>query len=203
MAFDSYSDLKIAIASWLVRDDLTTQIPDFVALAESKINRDLRVREMITTATGTVTDSALAIPDDYIEALMFVLDTANDLPLEYRPISDSQFRVAGSTSGQPRWFSVVGDEFRFFPSPDGEYTYTLDYYAKVPALSSTNTTTWLLAKAPDLYLFAALAEAYAYLLEEDRQAYWENRYQAAKAALQFVDQRSKRTDAPHRARVLA
>jgi hypothetical protein len=39
MAINNYTELVAAIAEWLARDDLTARIPDFVTLAEAKINR--------------------------------------------------------------------------------------------------------------------------------------------------------------------
>lgn len=202
MPFSTYSGLRAAVADWLVRTDLTTQIIDFVALAEARINRDLRVREMVSQASDTVSTQTLAVPSDFIEVLRFTLDTASDLPLEYRPVEDSEQRVAGVSSGQPRWFSIVGSSFRFYPAPDGEYTYTLDYYAKVPALASTSSN-WLLAKAPDLYLAASLVEGFGFLMEPDNQAAWDVRYQRSLAALHAAEARSKRTSGPHRMRVVA
>ena len=42
MALTTYTGLKASIADFLNRDDLTSVIPDFVALAEAQINRDIR-----------------------------------------------------------------------------------------------------------------------------------------------------------------
>jgi len=45
MSFTSYSDLQTTIAGYLARTDLTTQIPDFIRLAETRLRRDLRILE--------------------------------------------------------------------------------------------------------------------------------------------------------------
>lgn len=203
MALATYNDLQSAVASWLARTDLTSVIPDFITLAEARINRALRVREMITEATGSVSAATLSVPSDFVETFTLTLDTEDDRPLEYRPAEDSQLRVAGTISGQPIWFTVIGSNFHFYPTPDGTYSYTLEYYAKVPALSSTLTTNWLLTKAPDLYLFGSLAEASAYLHEEEREAYWSAKFNAVKAALNGAENRTKRTSGPIRMRVVA
>ena len=42
MAITTYAELKSSIANWLNRDDLTAVIPDFIALAEAQIARDIR-----------------------------------------------------------------------------------------------------------------------------------------------------------------
>ena len=59
MALDTYNELKLEIASFLNRDDLTSQLDTFIDLTETRHARDLRIREMeavdtsITTVAGT------------------------------------------------------------------------------------------------------------------------------------------------------
>jgi hypothetical protein len=52
--------------------------------------------------------------------------------------------------------------------PDGAYAAVLEYFAKVPALSNSNTTTWLLTNYPNAYLFGTFAEAEAFLGADDQ-----------------------------------
>ena len=69
MAISTYSELQEAVASWLNRSDLTTTIPDFITLAESRLNRTLRLRVMETTTTLSLTASSrtVALPSAFIE----------------------------------------------------------------------------------------------------------------------------------------
>ena len=46
ISFQDYAGLKAAVADWLGRDDLTGRIPDFIALAERRMARELRLRIM-------------------------------------------------------------------------------------------------------------------------------------------------------------
>src|SRR5215475_5856007 len=66
MSIGSYNELKIAIASWLARDDLTAFIPDFITLFEASACRELRVRSAETTATLTPASGAVALPADFL-----------------------------------------------------------------------------------------------------------------------------------------
>jgi hypothetical protein len=202
VALSNYSELQTAIAKWLVRNDLTARIPDFITLAEARISRILRVRQMISQDTGTISAQAYTLPTDFVEVLRLRLDTETDKPLEYRPIEDSELRVAGVESGEPNWFSVVGGELRFYPSPDGDYDLTLDYYAKVPALSDTNTTNWLLTAAPDLYLSMSMAAAYSATLEDEREQVWMGKANAVITSMHAAEARAKRTSGPRRSRIL-
>ena len=62
MALASYADLQTAVASWLNRTDMAAYIPDFIALAEERIYRTLRVKAMETAFTGTVAAGVVALP---------------------------------------------------------------------------------------------------------------------------------------------
>ena len=51
----NYGELKIEIADTLHRSDLSDQIPRFVEKARQRLNRDLRIQEMVTRTTVTPT----------------------------------------------------------------------------------------------------------------------------------------------------
>jgi hypothetical protein len=67
MGLSTYSDLKTTIASYLGRSDLTTQIPDFIRLAEDRLRRELRIRQMlkVVTAPPTGGDATVSLPADF------------------------------------------------------------------------------------------------------------------------------------------
>ena len=83
MAINSYSTLCDAVGRWLYRDDLTSTIPDFIALAESRINRDLALRAMETSATGTLSGSSFTAPSDLSKAQRLCI-AANSQTVELR-----------------------------------------------------------------------------------------------------------------------
>ena len=58
MAISNYSELQAAVANWINRDDLTTVIPDFIRLAESRIATDLKTQHLITESTITTDASS-------------------------------------------------------------------------------------------------------------------------------------------------
>ena len=68
----NYSTLQTDVADWAMRDDLGSVIPSFIARAEEEIFKahrtPLRVREMETEATLTVTSLAAQLPADFLEA---------------------------------------------------------------------------------------------------------------------------------------
>ena len=52
MALTNYTTLKAAIANFLARDDLTSEIDDFIDLTEADFNRRLRIRAMEANTAG-------------------------------------------------------------------------------------------------------------------------------------------------------
>ena len=65
------------------------------------------------------------------------------------------------------------------PTPDGAYSAILMYYAKIPTLSDSNETNWLLTHHPDIYLYGALLHSAPYLKEDERAQTWAALYTAA------------------------
>ena len=69
MAIATYTDLQTSIANFLARSDLTAQIPDFIALAEASMSRELETRsqEKRVTANTVSGNEYLALPTDLRE----------------------------------------------------------------------------------------------------------------------------------------
>lgn len=190
MALTTYAELKTSVGDWLNRSDLTTAIPDFISLAEAQIERNLRTRQMIVRSTASLTTEYSAVPDDFLEAKTFKLDTSPPTPLQFETIdSMDNLSVVYTSSGKPAYFSVVGNQFRFIPTPDTTYTGELTYYAKLSKLSSTNTSNWLLTAAPDIYLYGALMQAAPYLQDDARITVWAALYKNGLEELKLSDDR--------------
>ena len=188
MALATYSDLLAAVASWLMRDDLTANIPDFVTLCESRTNLQLRIREMETSDTLTPSAGGVCtLPTDYIEARRVVSNVDPISVLE--SISLDRARAQYSTAGYPAFYAIQGSSLLVYPPSTS--TITLDYYATVPALSSGNTTNWLLTKAPQVYLYGTLLEAAPFLEDDNRIVTWANLYKAAMEDLHKADNRAR------------
>ena len=68
MSITNYSGLKASIANWLNRTDLTSEIPDFIELAENRIFHDVRVPTNEKTVLLTLSSDGYAtIPSDFLE----------------------------------------------------------------------------------------------------------------------------------------
>lgn len=176
MAITTYAELQASIADWLNRADLTAQIPDFIALSEARFNRTIRTRDMLTRRQATVTSEYVGLPFDFLETYQLqlpALATNTPAPLKYISPEEAAIVTANAIAGNTRYYTIIDGSFWLIPAPgDSGATLTITYYAKIPALADDNQTNWLLSKAPDLYLYAALANAAPYLNNDDRVGTW-------------------------------
>jgi hypothetical protein len=190
MALSTYSELKSSVADWLNRTDLTSAIADFVSLAEAQMERKLRTRQMLSSANATIDTEYAATPTDFLEAKSFKLTTNPVTVLGFETIDSlDNLQAQYPSSSKPRFFTVVGGQFRFLPVPDSSYTGELAYYAKLSKLSDSNTSNWLLTAAPDAYLYGTLMQAAPYLQDDARIATWSALYSSALEDLQVSDDR--------------
>jgi hypothetical protein len=169
MAITSYSTLQTAIADWLNRADLDQQIPDFIALAESTLNDVLRTSHMVDTATISLSSGRATLPTDALEIVYAQVASAEDEPLEQ--ITPQQLvmlrRARTRAAGNPKFFAVVGRQMLVTPTP-ASGSVDVDYYQKIPALTDSNTSNWLLEEAPHVYLYTALLHATPFLMDDAR-----------------------------------
>ncbi len=183
MALANYSNLKTSIANYLNRDDLTSFIPDFIALAESRMNNELRVREMetidtsITTSAGT---QAYTLPTGFIEAKYVLFKSDPNTILQYKATTDffSKFNESVA-SGKPSFFTIIGDKINLGVKPDSATSLEIGFFKKLSALSDSNTTNSILTNYPDLYLFASLAESSPFLMQDERLQVFAGLYKEA------------------------
>lgn len=168
MALDSYANLKTAVADWLNKTSLTNisaRAAEFITLFEAQASRELDTMEMVESRTVTISGEEMALPHDFAGARSFRINGNPDQPLTYA--KPEEFEGAYST-GKPTRYTVT-DKFIFDPAPDASYEARLIYRQRIPALSASRTTNWLLKKHPDAYLYGSLAQGLIYLHDEDRQ----------------------------------
>ena len=207
MAIGTYSELQTAVANWLDRDDLTLRIPEFIALAEARMNRTLRLSIMLnvdqTTLGGAAAlvggTRAYALPSGYLQMLDFHLRTSPITTLSYLTPENMNRMWAGSQGGKPLAYTIFSDNasgtpvkaVRLGPAPDSAYDYSIMFYKKIDALSVTNTTEAMLTDNPDVYLYGALLEAEPFLMNDERVQLWAAAFQESLNALQEQDNKDR------------
>ena len=129
MSISTYAELKSTIADFLARDDLTTQIPTFIQLAEGRMSRELETREQEKRATTNLTanDQYVTLPTDFREVREVKLNTDPVKVLSYFSPTNLDQTYGTNSSGRPQGFSIVGSEMKVRPIPDSSYEMEIVY----------------------------------------------------------------------------
>ena len=196
MAITTYSELQSAIGRWLHRSDLASAIPDFITLAETRFNRDLRINAMETQTSVSIAAGAISfpIPSDLIDLKLLTVNINSvEYPLRYRNLID--VIPDGGGKGTPQFYAGQGNTYRISPVADAAYTLNVYYCARIPALTDAAPSNWILTNAPDVYLYGSLIEASPYLIDDARTALWKSAYDIAVQMLQTKNDEKDYPDA--------
>ena len=199
MSVTTFAELKTSIAAWLNRSGATSftdRAGDFVTFCEADFNSKLRVRAMeqysnsaMTTATGVTT---AALPTGWLQGRsVWLAGTTPKQILRYYTPDQLHTVYVQNSSGQPKVFSIVGDNAEFGPTPDAAYDVAALFYKKLDALSDTTTSNWMLANHPDVYLYGSLKHAMPFLRHDQRMPVWESLYERALERVQRADDRDR------------
>ena len=188
MALDTFAGLKASIASWLKRTDLAAYIPDFVALAESDLRKDVRIQAMEQLESGTLTGETLAHPTRYIEARRLTVGGVN-----YRYVTPEVYAAAVDADSTQLLFTTIGQSFYILNGASGD-AYTLIYYQAFAPLSADADTNWLLTNHPGVYLWSACN--YAAVYTQDPSQGFLAQYQDAVGRLLMAEKRSAVSGGP-------
>ncbi|MFC3070516.1 phage adaptor protein [Phenylobacterium soli] len=191
MAITTYAELQAAAANWLVRADLTARIPEFIALAETRLNRALRTRlaETEQPLTGVVGARTIPLPAGFAEPLALWILRSDGSRCALR-FAEPGLLAATSLRGQPSLWGVDGGALAFDRPCDQAYGFVLRMLAKFQ-LSDAAPTNALLADWPDVYLFATLCEAAPFLRDAELAQAYAGKLEAALAEINSKEARSR------------
>lgn len=158
MALQTYSDLISAIDSYTVAAGAPADL--CIMLAEEALRPLLKhylmeKKQTLNVAAG----QSPTLPADYQEGHAILVNGCYAKPLSFR--NPNQSVELG--------YVVTGNTLEIRPVPATDYVVDLYYYARLPALSDTNPTNWLLTRFPTVYLRASLAQAYHWLKDPEAE----------------------------------
>jgi len=169
MALTNYTELKAAVASWLNITNLTDQVPDFIALAEAQMRREITsIGQVDTWAEVEVGEEGwpMSCRADEIASVSFGVK-----PLFYTPPD----RPGEAVGGEPGSYTIDGKTLRVFPTG----TVTLRVKSGFCGLSSSVPSNWILKHHPDAYLYGALMQAAPFLRDDERIGVWGSLFNGA------------------------
>ena len=90
---------------------------------------------------NTIADTEFyTLPDNYVAMRNIQLNTDPKTSLEYLTPEQMDRVRAGSTTGKPKAYSIIGNTFQLRPIPDSVYEIEMLYYKYFTGLSDSNTT---------------------------------------------------------------
>lgn len=188
----NYGELKTEITDWLGDGQFAAKVERMIELAEAEINRRLDTMDMEAIATATANnDEYLALPADFggVKSARLITTEGHEFPLRY--ITDTHMSEFPEPEKDylTRFMTIVDGQFRFYPKLDDE-TVEIRYSKRVPALSTSNTTNWLLNAHPDVYIYGSLAQAGAFA-DASKVSAWRAQFENAMHQVVSYDVRKR------------
>ena len=156
----TYAELQANVIKWLGRTtdpELPPMVPTFIFLFESKARRRLKSRVgEIRSVNSTIISEYTELPSDFIKAVSGRRVSPQPGPLKL--VSEATIDSFAQANGIPTHFAIGQKSLRLYPVPTTFVQIQLTY-TRLPSLTVSTPTNWLLDLAPDAYLYGALADA--------------------------------------------
>jgi len=197
----TYSDLKTDIQTWMQNTgtDFTNQLDTFINNTEQRLLREIDPEAFTFNKFSTLTSGNRFMnnPDDLLIIKNLLIQNGDDrIFLEMK--TDEfiyEFWPDASQTGVPKFFANFDDDSTLIaPTPNSNFTVEMQYIARIPTLSGSNTTNWLTEYADDALLYGCLSEASIFTKNMEDYALYDKRYQEIVLGLNNQSRRRRRTD---------
>lgn len=174
--YANYAAWVAGVKDWLDAAHLSdAQIGTFISLAQDRLNRDLAAWEMEATEDVGAYASLVPLPDDFNRIRQVSVDGAGI----YQASTKGEIaRRKASDDETERLFAIDAASVILWPTPIDGTAVTIDYFVKVPKISATAASNIFSSSYPDLLLWASLVEGSLFIVEDERGAIYEAKYQA-------------------------
>ena len=189
----TYQELKDAVLAFSNSQVIEQSIDTFIDLCEADMSRRIRHWRMEKRSTADLDTQYTSLPTDFYEPVRMSITSGDTYVLEAadtQMIAKERQRVSNATN-RPRLFSIIDGTIEVWPNPDATYTLEMVYVSKIDALSSSNTSNWVLQYFPDTYLYGTLLHAAPFLGEDQRLPVWSSLYDKAVEAINQDNESAK------------
>ena len=203
MSITTYAELQTVIADFLDRDDQTERIKTFIQLSEAEMSRKLRHWRMERRVNAVLDTQYTALPNDFFEPIRLSITSNDTYTLELTNLNElSNQRMRNlNTTGRPKLYAITDGTIEVWPAPDADYTVEMIYYSDIDALTTSNTSNWVLQYYPDAYLYGALIHSAPFLGEDARMTTWAALFQNAIDGINRDSEKSKYGGSGHRLKI--
>jgi hypothetical protein len=188
----NYDEVVAACYAYADRYDSETTgfVSSFIALAEARINRLLKVRQASTRAflVSILDQVYYGLPPDYAGMRNIQYNTGvNGIQVvKYRtPEQLDDMKAAGYIGSS--FYTIVADQIQLSMAIEAGIQIEISYYQKVPNLTTLAPINWVSENHPDVYVSAVTTEISLFVKDYDAAQIWNARLDKAISDLQFAD----------------
>lgn len=208
----TYAILQADLLSWSVRDDLATQAPSFIRIAEAEIGRVVKTLEMETDTTLSLTSPTYeaALPAGFLGLKHIYVSGSSSPKATYCPPDLFQELKATPTdllNNSRREFIYTIESGKIKGRADTGATnpigLNLTYFKRLDALGVSVATTTLLTDHYDIYLYAALVALWSFVGSMPDEVKYQTKFDRAVAQLGSLELARRRGSGPLQVRTPA
>jgi len=198
-----YASLQTAIRGYLDDSNLPdADVQRCIQFFEAEVDRDLRTGDQSNRTPVEGTD------EEYYTFLAGSLGlraiNVDGYPLKYETPAQIDQRVAREQLQNPAYYTIIGRDVRIVGAPKAESSPGAGdaaviqpiYYDRLPKLSDTVTSNWLLEQAPDMYLYGSLEHAELFVYDVERFQVMMSKLKQIKDSYIAADVRDRWSGAP-------
>lgn len=195
----TYNSLLTSLQAYLQRYGtlIIDNIPSWIALAQIRIPREMKILGFRQEASGTFNGTTLTTgimqkPSDWRKTIAFYVGTGTDnnthTPVFLRDYSYIRTVYPdASVTGTPRFYGDAAYNYWLVQPTPTAIPYKIPYFGTLTQLDDTTQTNWLTENAPDLLLYGSLLEAMPFIKTDERIPVWQAAFDRAKVALQTME----------------
>lgn len=206
MPFTNRTDLRVSIASWLMRPgdaELTDSVlNDIIVLMEADAFRRLDLNDVEThDAAFAVSSEFTTLPTGFKgfrRAPRLNGDPSWRLKLYSPSQMDDEFDF--TTTGDPRAYCIEANQLRLAIPPSSARTLDITYFGAPPAITDA-ASNFIMDASPDLYLYGSLVHSAPFIGEDGRMTMWKGFYEQALSTIAAADRRKKWSGTPGEMRI--
>lgn len=183
----TYDELVAAAKAYADRNDIevSENIDIFILMAESRINRTLKVYNQthrIYTTTKR-NQEFYALPEDYngMRAIQYNNAAVDGIGTDgwslklVTPEKLVELQSKPANYFDEYYYAIIGQQIQVHPTLPPSGTLEILFYRKVPNLNNVNKSNWCSETNPDIYLSGIIAEIELFVKNYDTAQLWDSR----------------------------
>lgn len=200
----TFAILQADLLSWSVRDDLATQAPSFIRIAEAEIGRVVKTLEMETDTTLTLTSPTyeVALPTGFLGLKHIYVSGAASPKATYVPptlFQEMKATPSDRLNTTTEFIYTIESGKLKGRAADGSsspVSLPITYYKRLDALSVSVATTTLLTDHYDIYLYASLVALWSFVGSLPDETKYQTKFDRAVAQLVALENSRRRGAGP-------